>query len=553
MRKTPKSGPKSRRSKPAAKPSDSSVQRIERIVNRIKTQRQAAIEARELADAGLRGALEQRRVAEVRAANSALRLEAIIQSAMDAIITVDDGQHIVLFNEAAEKMFRCSAREAIGSSLDRFIPLRFREAHREHVEAFGRSGMTSRRMGRLGTITGLRADGEEFPAEAAISQITVDDKKYFTVILRDITDRLRAERLLQLSEERYRRMVEVLPDAIFIERGDRIVFVNQQGVNLLGAAGPEPVTGRSLLDFIHPDSRAQARERIRRLIEGAETVPLVEEKFVRLDGGVVDVEVAAARFTDQDGEAIQVVARDITDQKRIEQQLRQTERLAEVGTLAAGMAHEIGTPMNVILGRAEQLMRRADDETTRKALATITAQVERITKLMNQLLTFARRKPSERRPVNLGQTLDDCLEVLQERIRRARVTVQSQYDAMLDPAYVHADPDQMSQVFLNLFINALHAMPEGGTLRIVVERINDHVRAVVADTGHGIRQEDLPKIFQPFFTTKEAGKGTGLGLTVVHSIVQEHGGTIAVESEPGKGTTFTITLPASKEPEASRS
>lgn len=544
MKQAPKPRATSHESKLKAKPSDPTVRRMERMVNRLKAERRQAIEQRARTDARLKGALEQRRVAEEAATTKALHLEGIVQSAMDAIITVDEQQVVVLFNEAAEKMFQCPAQEAIGSSLDRFIPERFREIHREHVRVFGRSGTTSRRMGRLGTITALRASGKEFPAEAAISQIAVGGKKYFTVILRDITERLRTERLLRESEERYRRMVEVSPDAIFIVRNDRIIFINQQGLNLLGVSGPEQVIGRSPLEFIHPDSRGQAIERFRQLADGAQTVPLVGAKFVRLDGGVVEVEVAAARFADQDGEAIQVVARDVTEQKRIEQQLRQAERLAEVGTLAAGMAHEIGTPMNVILGRAEQLMRRTDDELTRKALGTIMAQVERITKIMNQLLTFARCKPSERRPVNLGQTLDDCLEVLEERIRRARVTVQSHYETTLHPVYVHADPDQMSQVFMNLFINALHAMPEGGTLRIAVERVNNHVRAVVADTGHGISPDHLPKIFNPFFTTKEAGKGTGLGLTVVHTIIQEHGGTIAVESELGKGTTFTITLPA---------
>jgi signal transduction histidine kinase len=241
-----------------------------------------------------------------------------------------------------------------------------------------------------------------------------------------------------------------------------------------------------------------------------------------------------------------VILRDVSERQRIEQQLRQAERLAEVGTLAAGMAHEIGTPMNVILGRAEQLMRRAEDEATRKGLATIAAQVERITKIMNQLLTFARRKPGERRPVNLGQTIEDCLEVLQERIRRGRITVESNYETLLHPVHVQADPDQMSQVFLNLLINAIHAMSAGGTLRITLQRTNSHVKATVADTGHGIPGEDLPKIFTPFFTTKEAGEGTGLGLTVVHNIVQEHGGSIAVESEPGRGTAFTITLPVAK-------
>jgi signal transduction histidine kinase len=238
---------------------------------------------------------------------------------------------------------------------------------------------------------------------------------------------------------------------------------------------------------------------------------------------------------------------DISERRQIEQQLRQAERLAEMGTLAAGMAHEIGTPMNVILGRAEQLMRKTEEETTKQSLEVIVSQVERITKLMNQLLTFARRKPMERRPVNLGQVLEDCLEVLQERIRRARITVESRFETTLHPVHVHADSDQMSQVFLNLFINAIHAMSRGGRLRISLEQADSHVKAVIADTGHGIPKEDLPNIFHPFFTTKEVGKGTGLGLTVVHNIVQEHGGSIAVDSEPGRGTTFTITLPAAKD------
>jgi PAS domain S-box-containing protein len=388
--------------------------------------RAAALEARAHADAAMLGAVTGRQSLEHQLRASESRLNGILQSAMDAIITVDDWQSVVLFNRAAETMFQRPAAEAIGQSIDQFIPQRFRGEHHKHIDAFGRSGTTSRKMGRLGTVMGLRAGGEEFPAEASISQITVDGKKYFTVILRDISER-----------------------------------------------------------------------------------------------------------------------------QRIEQQLRQSERLAEVGTLAAGLAHEIGTPMNVILGRAEQLMRKADDDATRKGLAAITTQVERITKIMNQLLTFARRKPSERRAMNLGRTIDDCLEVLQERIRRAGIKVETTYETVLHPLFVHADPDQMSQVFLNLLINAVHAMPDGGALRISLERADGHVQAVIADTGHGIPKEDLPKIFQPFFTTKEAGKGTGLGLTVVHNIVQEHGGSIAVDSAPGEGTTFTIMLPAGKQPAAS--
>lgn len=223
------------------------------------------------------------------------------------------------------------------------------------------------------------------------------------------------------------------------------------------------------------------------------------------------------------------------------EQLRQTERLAELGTLASGMAHEIGTPMNVILGRAEYLMKRTQEEQTKKGLETIVGQVERITKIMNQLLTFARRRPTERRPMDLRRTIEDCLEVVQDRLNRHQILVERTETPSLP--LVHADPDHMTQVLLNLLINAMHAMPNGGTLRIGLERCEGQVKMIVADTGHGIDKENLPKIFVPFFTTKEVGKGTGLGLTVVHGIIQEHGGSITVESEPGRGTTFTLTLP----------
>jgi signal transduction histidine kinase len=225
-----------------------------------------------------------------------------------------------------------------------------------------------------------------------------------------------------------------------------------------------------------------------------------------------------------------------------QQQLRLTERLAELGTLAASMAHEIGTPMNVILGRAEMLMRRTDDETMKKGLETIAAQVERITRLMNQLLTFARRGPPNFRPVDLWEPVKDCLDAVEERLSRHRIQVVSELDE--DLPQIHGDRDQMMQVLLNLVLNAVQAMPEGGTLRVAAVREGaQHIRLRVADTGHGIPPDILPKIFEPFVTTKERGKGTGLGLSVVLGIVQEHGGSITVDSTPGQGTTFTLCLP----------
>jgi signal transduction histidine kinase len=228
--------------------------------------------------------------------------------------------------------------------------------------------------------------------------------------------------------------------------------------------------------------------------------------------------------------------------RETQQQLRLTERVAELGTLAASMAHEIGTPMNVILGRAEYLMRRTDDATMKKGLETIATQVERITKLMNQLLTFARRGPANFRPMDLQRVVTDCLESVQERLSRYRIQVVFERDEELPE--IHGDRDQMMQVLLNLVLNAVQAMPEGGTLRMAaVPEGGQHIRLRVADTGHGIPPDVLPKIFEPFVTTKERGQGTGLGLTVVLGIIQEHGGSITVDSLPGQGTTFTLLLP----------
>jgi PAS domain S-box-containing protein len=366
-----------------------------------------------------------------------------------------------------------------------------------------------------------------------------------TGIAEDITDRKATEVLLLQSEQRYRQLVEVSPDAIVITRGELIVFINREGLELLGAAGPDHVVGRSLFDFIHPDSHDQAKERLGQLNQGSDQVPLIEQKFVRINASIVDVEVTAARYMDQEGPAIQFVLRDITQRKRLQEQLRRTERVAELGTLASGMAHEIGTPMNVILGRAEYLMNRTSDEPIKKGLQTIVSQVERITRVMNQLLSFARRETPERRAVNLSEIVENSLEMFHERFARHHIEIETEFEPACPP--VHADADQMSQVLINLLMNAIHAMPDGGRIRITVRQSDRNmVDLIIADTGSGMPPEVSAKIFDPFFTTKEFGTGTGLGLTVVKGIMEEHGGEIAVTSEPGHGTIFTLELPVSE-------
>lgn len=331
---------------------------------------------------------------------------------------------------------------------------------------------------------------------------------------------------------------------VVLDREGRIVRFNRACEEVTGYAFEE-VKGKLLWDLLLAPDEVESVKAVFQQLCAGQFPNKYDNYWVAKNGSRRLISWTNTATLNREGQVEYVIGTglDITDLKQTQDQLRRTERLAELGTLASGMAHEIGTPMNVILGRAEYLMRRTQEETTKKGLETIIAQVERITKIMNQLLTFARRRPAERRPIQLKQVVEDGLEVLHERLVRHRIQVEVSLGNTLP--MVLADPDQMSQVLLNLFINAIQAMPQGGTLRVGLEPGEGAVKLIIADTGVGIPKDALPRIFDPFFTTKEAGQGTGLGLTVVHNILQEHGGSIAVESELGRGTTFTLTLPTS--------
>ena len=346
------------------------------------------------------------------------------------------------------------------------------------------------------------------------------------------------------SEQQFRLIVEAAPNGmLLVDESGTIVMVNTSALHQFGYE-KEELLGKSVEMLIPGPSRSDHQQYRTGFIKAPEKRLMGggRELFgLRKDGGEFSAEIGLTPIQTTKGMWVVASIVDISERKRLEMQLRRAERLAELGTLASGMAHEIGTPMNVILGRAEYLLQRTADEGMKKGLATIVTQVERITKVMNQLLTFARRRTPERRAVDLGEIVDDSLEMFQERIAHSRITVDKSIESSLPP--VHADRDQLIQVLINLVMNSLHAMPEGGRLRLSLAREGSHVCLGVSDTGHGMPEEIRSKVFEPFITTKDFGKGTGLGLTVVKGIIEEHGGTIFVESVVDKGTTFWIRLP----------
>jgi signal transduction histidine kinase len=229
----------------------------------------------------------------------------------------------------------------------------------------------------------------------------------------------------------------------------------------------------------------------------------------------------------------------------LQRSLQRAEKLATIGTLAAGVAHEVGTPLGIISGRAEQALARAqaDDEPTKKALASILAQVDKVSTTIRQLLDFARTRPVEAGPVAPGAILETCRGLLEHRFKQATVSLTVDAAPSLPP--VLGDAGQLEQVFVNLLINAADACARGGTVNASVRAHGDKLRFEIQDDGCGILPQNLPQVLDPFFTTKKRGQGTGLGLTIAADIIKNHNGTLDIESEPGKGTKVSVELPRS--------
>jgi len=237
-----------------------------------------------------------------------------------------------------------------------------------------------------------------------------------------------------------------------------------------------------------------------------------------------------------------VIIDDVTERTEMESQLRQAEKLTSVGLLAAGVAHEVNTPLAGISAYVQMLQRKMPETDPRRAiLEKIEKQTFRASRIVNSLLNFSRQETGEFRRVDLNSVVDETLALADIQLRKRQITVETTLD---DDVPVQGDPIKLQQVLMNLLLNARDAMPQGGSVHISTIRHNGSAILQVQDSGGGIDAEILHKVYDPFFTTKGIGKGTGLGLSVSYGIIQEHHGSITVDSIPGEGTVFRISLPA---------
>jgi len=269
------------------------------------------------------------------------------------------------------------------------------------------------------------------------------------------------------------------------------------------------------MDLKHVDGR-----RIRSLISGS------------LDQGAADR-----------GRTIHFLVKDIEERRRIEEQIAQADKLASIGQLSAGIAHEINNPLGVILGYTQLLIRQTENGSeTFQDLKTIEKHVRNCKTIVENLLHFARSSPPEEAAIQIDAAIDDVLQFVRQHAELEQIEVIREYDGNVPEMML--DEKKMKQVFMNLIMNARHAIGEAGVLTIGTEysREKSTVEIRITDNGYGIDKKNLSRIFDPFFTTKPTGEGTGLGLSVSYGIVKNHGGDIRVESAPGEGSTFTIIL-----------
>jgi PAS domain S-box-containing protein len=374
---------------------------------------------------------------------------------------------------------------------------------------------------------------------------------------RDVTQRKLAEEQLQESEERYRRLVESSPDAIAVHSEGKFVFVNSAAIKLIGAVNESQLIGLPVLSVIHPDDVDVVRQRIFIGMTERKALPPMEEKFVRLDGSIVEVEVISLPIIFQGKPAMQVVARDITDQKKLQNQLLQSQKIQSLGTLAGGIAHDFNNILAIILGYSSTLEKnRNDAQKHAEGIAAINQAIDRGAALVRQILTFARKTDITFEPLSIPDLLHELLSMLKQTFSKTITFTQTYTPDLPD---IIADRTQIHQTLLNLCVNARDAMPNGGSITIKAEQRTKeevsrrfpsatqetYVCISVTDTGMGMDEATCARVFDPFFTTKENGKGTGLGLSVVYGVMQSHHGFVDVESRMGEGTTFYLFFPVS--------
>ncbi len=371
-----------------------------------------------------------------------------------------------------------------------------------------------------------------------------------------ISARNQAEEALRESEEKYRNLVERANDGIAIVQDNLLKYLNPRLAEIGGYTADE-VIDTPFTDYVYPDELPKVVDYYNRRMAGDETVSTYETALRHRDGSKIDVEFNTGIITYQEKPAALAIIRDMTERKRLEAQLQQAQKMEALGTLAGGIAHNFNNLLMGIMGNASLMVSETDSaHPNYEKLKNIEKLVDSGSKLTQQLLGYAREGRYEIIPLNLNQLMKETSDTF--RATKKEIRVHRELAENLFP--IDADQGQIEQVLLNLYVNAADAMPGGGDLFLKTINVTDkdmkgrpyrpkpgnYVLLTVRDTGTGMDKRTTERVFDPFFSTKGLGKGTGLGLASVYGIIKAHGGYIDVESKKGSGTTFKIYLPGAE-------
>jgi PAS domain S-box-containing protein len=480
----------------------------------------------------------------------------LFYSAADIIFEADAEGYFRFVNPQTLRVFEYAADEVIGRRFTEFIRADYRPQILNHYY----HQMIERRANSYVEFPAVTKSGREVWL-GQNAWLILDAAGQFLgmqAVARDITERRSTEEALRIAEAKYRGLVEQSLMGVYILQNDRLVYLNPKAADLLGYTQQELLDAENAFNFVHQQDRAHVMEQLARLGSGDVRSVQLTLRGVRKDGDIIQAE-AYCSVTEFGGQpAILATVNDISDRVKLEDQLRQAQKMEAIGRLAGGIAHDFNNLLTAIRGNAELMSHRVRKDPAMAAeVDEILHAADRAASLTRQLLAFSRKQVLQ--PVKI-----DINEIINGVARMARrligADVQLKLKLSKSVAQVLADPAQIEQVLLNLIVNARDAMPNGGMITVQTANARLDAQApeivqagiapgpfvllAVSDTGIGMDQATQARIFEPFFTTKDTGRGTGLGLSTVYGIIRQTGGAISVQSERGKGASFRVHLPA---------
>jgi len=430
-----------------------------------------------------------------------------------------------------------------GELLEKFFIDLFRQEEREQVVAYLEE-IFQKGEAKTDALSMLRKNGSPLEIDLSIKRVDLEGESFYQVIFRDLTEQRRLEKKIRQSKRNLEAIFDGMRDRISLQGPDfQILRVNRAVVDYHQTTFLK-LMGRKCYEAYYQRSSPCERCPVATTIETRQPASSV----LKIPEGDMTLRIFSYPLLDDKGQILSVIehTRDITEEQRLQEQLIQSEKLAGIGILASGVAHEINNPLSGIIGMAEIILEGEDPSNQESYLKDILSCAQRISEIVNGLRSYSRMaRGKDLDQVDVNTVLEESSKMVRLAIKPSSVEVIKQFQPV---EKIRANGGEIQQVFTNLITNAFQAMGGGdGRLVLSSRPLKDMVEVKVSDNGRGIPEEHLSKIFDPFFTTKSPGEGTGLGLNIVYRILTKHAGTIEVESKEGAGTTFTVRLPIWRE------